>query len=174
MGGAYRIDLETGEISRILSFGPDEGIMGTIYGPDANYFFVYGNIEQGFSSWSRVRDIESGEERELYRFPEQDMYPNIALSPDNRWLSSANTGWGAVRSLRIMPASGGAAREVWRFGEVEMGIPNISHIWDPDGRIILSAHRTRPTCRTEICGGCPLRAANLRRWDCRKGGACGA
>jgi tricorn protease-like protein len=84
-----------------------------------------------------VRDIESGEERELYRFSGFDMYPNIALSPDNRWLSFANTGWGEVRSLRIMPASGGAAREVWSFGEIQMGMPNISHIWAPDGRTIM-------------------------------------
>ena len=136
--GIYRIDLGTGMISRILSCGPDEGILGGIYGPDEKYFFVYGNIKQDPPQvMILVRDIESGEERELYRFSGFDMYPNIALSPDNRWLSFANTGWGEVRSLKIMPASGGAAREVWSFGEVKMGTPNISHIWAPDGRTIL-------------------------------------
>jgi len=59
---------------------------------------VRGNRKEN-SAQIAVRDIESGEERELFRLPNFDRYTRIALSPDSRWLSFTNSGWGGVRSL---------------------------------------------------------------------------
>jgi Tol biopolymer transport system component len=133
----YRFDLETEAITPIVGFGPDERSMGGIYGPDGKCVFLRANVKEGFSQIV-ARDLDSGEEQELYRVPKLDRISTV-LSPDGRWLSFINMGWGGVRSLKIMPSSGGEAREIWNFGEVKQGVPGISHTWSSDGRYILLA-----------------------------------
>jgi Tol biopolymer transport system component len=133
--GIYLLDLETDEITPVVNFGPDERSPGGIYGPDGKCFFERVKIKEGISQIV-VRDLESGEERELHRIPGLERI-GIALSPDGRRLSFANTGWGGVRSLNVMPASGGDVREIWSFGEMMRGVPTISHAWTPDGQYIL-------------------------------------
>jgi Tol biopolymer transport system component len=135
--GVYRVDLETGEITPVVQGGPDQRLGGCAYRPDGKYIFVRGKIDEGFIQIV-ARDLDSGEEQELYRVPKLDRI-STALSPDGRWLSFINMGWGGVRSLKIMPASGGEAREIWNFGEVKQGVPGISHTWSSDGRYILLA-----------------------------------
>jgi Tol biopolymer transport system component len=134
--GVYRVDLETGEITRILRCGPDEELMSGAFGPNGKFFHARGNTKEGFSQIV-VQDLETGDERELYRFPTLERGIRIALSPDGRWLSFINAGSGAVRSLKIMPASGGDTREVWSFGETKRGTPGAIHTWSPDGRYIV-------------------------------------
>jgi Tol biopolymer transport system component len=165
----HRIDLETGKITPVMHLGPDERISGFVYGPDGKYFFARGNTKAGLSQIV-VRDVKSGEERELYRFPTLERGAHLALSPDRRRLSFVNYGWGTVRSLRIMPASGGDAREVWSFGETKQGTPGVSHTWTPDGRYILfsapdpSDLRIWDLWRVSIDGGKPEKAGLQRRW----------
>jgi Tol biopolymer transport system component len=167
--GFYRIDLETGEITRVMHFGPDERSSGGAWGPDGKYFFGRGNSKERFSQIV-VRDLKSGEERELYRFPTLERGIDIALSPDGRWLSFINLGWGAVRSVRIMPASGGDAREIWSFGETKQGTPGGYHTWTPDGRYILfsapdpSDLRVWDLWRVPVEGGKPEKMGLQRRW----------
>jgi Tol biopolymer transport system component len=132
---AYRIDLQTGEITRILRCGPDEQLTGAAYGSEGKHFFVRSNRKEGYSQIV-VRDIESGQEQELYRLAGESRI-DVALSPDGHRLSFINMGWGTTRSLRIMPASGGVAREIWSFGETKPGTPSMTHTWAPDGRYIL-------------------------------------
>jgi Tol biopolymer transport system component len=134
--GAYRVDLQTGEITRILRSGPNERFTDGKYGPDGNHYFARGNTKEGFSDIV-VRNLETGKERELYRFPTLERGVRIALSPDGRWLCFENAGWGGVRSLEIMPASGGKAREIWNFGKVKRGVPGGNLTWTPDGRYIV-------------------------------------
>jgi Tol biopolymer transport system component len=167
--GSYRIVLETGEITRVMPFGPDERISGGVCGPDGKYFFGRGNTKEGFSQIV-VRDLKSGEERELYRFPTLERGIDIALSPDSRRLSFVNYAWGAVRSLRIMPASGGDAREVWSFGETKQGTPGVDHTWTPDGRYILFSAPDQSNLqnwelwRVPLEGGKPEKMGLQRRW----------
>lgn len=164
--GVYRIDLQTGEITRILRIGPDERLSDGEYGPDGKHFFARGNTKEGFSQIV-VRDLESGEERELYRFPTLERGSRIALSPDGRWLSFENAGRGGVRSLRIMPASGGDAKEIWSFGETKAGG---DHMWTPDGRYIVfsapepSDLRVWDLWRIPVEGGKPEKMGLQKRW----------
>ncbi|HUU13614.1 MAG TPA: hypothetical protein VM182_07875, partial [Terriglobia bacterium] len=165
--GVYRIDLETGETTPILRCGADERLTGGAYGPDGKYFFARGNTKEGFSQIV-VRDLESGEERELYRFPTLERGIGIALSPDGRWLSL--DGWGGVRSLRIMPASGGDARELWSFGETKRGTPGGNLTWTPDGRYIVfsapqpSDLRIWDLWRIPVEGGKPEKIGLQKMW----------
>lgn len=167
--GAYRIHLDTGVITNIVRSGPEEGISGIAYGPDGKYFLARGNRKENFSQIV-VREIESGEERELHRIPMLDMFLNIALSPGGDWLSFVNSGWGAVRSLQLMPASGGEAREIWNFGETKSGMPPVSHTWAPDGsHILFSAPDpadlpTYDLWRVSIEGGKPEKIGLQRKW----------
>jgi len=165
---AYRIDLQTGEITRILRCGPDEQITGAAYGPDGKHFFGRGNGKKGFSQIV-VRDLESGKEQERKRLAGERRV-DIALSPDGRWLSFSNGGSEATRSLRIMPASGGDVREIWSFGETKQGTPTISHTWTPDGRYILfgapdqSDLPSYDLWRVPVEGGKPEKMGLQRRW----------
>jgi Tol biopolymer transport system component len=168
--GLYRIDLETSEITRIVRFGTDEMILGGVPSFDGRYSFdALGNQENGFSQIV-ARNLETGELRELYRFPRLERGITLALSPDGRWLSFINAGWGAVRSLRIMPASGGDAREVWSFGETKEGTPGGNHTWTPDGRYIVfeapdpSDMRVWDLWRVPVEGGQPEKIGLQRRW----------
>ncbi|MFZ2053312.1 MAG: tetratricopeptide repeat protein [Candidatus Aminicenantales bacterium] len=167
--GIYHIDLETDEITPVVSCGPDERMMGGSYGPDKTYYFLRGNMKEGFTQIV-VHDLESGQKRELYRLPKLEMI-GIALSPDGRWLSFANAGWGGVRSLKIMPATGGEAREIWSFGEMKQGVPPISLTWAPDGRYILFGApdltnlRVWDLWRVPVEGGKPPEKMGLQtRW----------
>ncbi|MDP2996238.1 MAG: tetratricopeptide repeat protein [Bryobacterales bacterium] len=165
----HRIDLETGQITRVMHLGPGERISGFVYGPDGKHFFARGNTKTGLSQIV-VRDLKSGEERELYRFPTPERGIGLALSPDSRRLSFVNSGWGTVRSLKIMPASGGDASEVWSFGETKQGVPGVDHAWTPDGRYILFSAPDPSDLpvwnlwRVSLEGGKPEKMGLQRRW----------
>jgi Tol biopolymer transport system component len=167
--GIYQIDLETGEITSSVSFDANERSSGGIYGPDGKHIFMMrAKINEGFSQIV-VRGLESGEERELHRIPGLERI-GIALSPDGRWLSFANAGWGGVRSLNVIPASGGDVREIWSFGEMKQGVPGISHTWAPDGRSILfgapdlTDMRVWDLWRVPVEGGKPEKMGLQTRW----------
>ena len=168
--GVYRIDLKTSEITRIFRLGADEMMLGGVPSFDGKYSFdALGNQENGFSQIV-VRNLKTDELRELYRFPRPERRITLALSLDGRWLSFINAGWGAVRSLRIMPASGGDAREVWSFGETKRGTPGGEHTWTPDGRYIVfstpdpSDLRVWDLWRVPVEGGKPEKMGLQRRW----------
>jgi Tol biopolymer transport system component len=168
VSSSYRIDLQSGEITLILHCGPDEGLTGTAYGPDGKHFYGRRNSKTG-DLQIIVQDLRSGEVRERYRLVGESRI-DIALSPDGRWLSFINSGWGATRSLRIMPASGGDVREIWSFGETKQGTPTISHQWTPDGRYILfgapdPSHLTGwELWRVPVEGGKPEKMGLQRNW----------
>ncbi len=166
--GVYRVDLETGEITPVVHGGADQRLGGCAFSPDGKYIFVRGKIDEGFVQIV-ARDLDSGEERELYHSPRLERI-SVALSPDGRWLSFANDGWGGVRSLKVMPASGGEPREIWNFGEMKQGVPGISHAWSPDGRYILFGAPeltdlpTWDLWRVPVEGGKPEKIGLQKRW----------
>jgi Tol biopolymer transport system component len=165
----YRIDLQTGEITQIYLCSPDERLVGGAYGPDDKYFSARVNPVTG-TSQIVVYDILSGKGRELFRYPGAERSISIALSPDGHWLSFSNAGWGGIRSLNIIPTTGGEEKEVWSFGETRQGTPGINHIWSPDGRYILfSAHDqsnlpVSELWRVPVEGGKPEKMGLQRTW----------
>jgi Tol biopolymer transport system component len=167
--GLYRLDLETRQIACVVPFGPDERSPGGVFSPDGKYIFARRHMKPD-SSQIVVRDLESGEERELYRFPTQERGNLIALSPDGRWVSFVNRGRDTVRSLRIMPASGGDPKEIWNFGKIEAGMPSFQHKWSADGRHILFSAPDPSDLpnfilwRVSVEGGKPEKMGLQRRW----------
>jgi Tol biopolymer transport system component len=165
----YRIELKTSEISRIYLCGPDERLSGGAYGPDEKGFIARAKLDAGFSQIV-VRDLRSGEEKELFRYPQVERGIRTALSPDAHWLCFSNAGWGGIRSLNIMPASGGEVKEIWSFGEIQRGTPGIHQAWSPDGRYILfsapdtSDMRVWDLWRVPVEGGKPEKAGLQRSW----------
>jgi len=165
----YRIELKTGEINPVYLCGPDERLTGGAYGPDEKYFFARAKLDAGISQIV-VRDLRSGEEKELFRYPQVERGIRIALSPDAHWLCFSNAGWGGIRSLNIMPASGGEVKEIWSFGEIEWGTPGIHQAWSPDGRYILFAApdlndmRNCDLWRVPAEGGIPEKTGLQRSW----------
>jgi len=165
----YRIDLKTGEISEIYLCSPDERLSGGECGPDEQGFFARAKLDAGFSQIV-VRDLRSGEEKELFRYPQVERGIRTSLSPDAHWLCFSNAGWGGIRSLNIMPASGGEVKEIWSFGEIERGTPGINHDWSPDGRYILfsapnlSDMRIWDLWRIPVEGGIPEKIGLQRSW----------
>ncbi len=164
-----RLALETGEIAPVLQAGANEVLMNGVYGPGQKHFFALGDKETQ-SSRIVVRDLETGGEQELYRLPTLERGLRMALSPDGRWLSFINAGWGGMRVLRVIPATGGEARDIWSFGETKPGTPGGSHTWSQDGRHILFSAPDPDDLplwvlwRVPAEGGTPERMGLERRW----------
>jgi Tol biopolymer transport system component len=165
----YRLDVAKGGISRVASYGNDERISGWVCGPDGKFYYGRHDVKKNISEIV-VRDLESGAERIQFKFPSLERGVGLAFSPDRKWLSFANYGWGGVRSLRVMPAGGGDPREIWNFGEIKAGMPNIYHAWSPDGRSIVFGApdpKDLPSWelwRVPVEGGQPEKIGMTRRW----------
>jgi Tol biopolymer transport system component len=161
--GVYRVDLDMGAVTCILRCRPGEQLTGGAYSPDGKHFVVRRNTKGRYSQILAL-DLETGEEQELCKFPSLDRV-TMALSPDGRWLSLIHEG-----SLKIMPASGGDARELWSFGETKRGTPRADHTWSPDGRYILfstpepSDLRGWELWRIAVEGGKPEKMGLQKSW----------
>ncbi len=170
MTGVYRIDLKTNGIVRIGQSEMSELPSGGISSRDGRYSFRALGERKSNLSRIVVQDRNRGEQREIYRFPRLERRIPMALSPDGRWLSFMNYGWGAERALRIIPVSGGEARVIWNFGEMKAGTPGGYHTWTPDGRYILISAPDLADLkhwvlwRVPVEGGKPERAGLERDW----------
>jgi Tol biopolymer transport system component len=170
--GVFLLDLHIGKINAIVRFGPDERSTGGTFGPGGTCIFDRVNIKEGFTQVV-LRDIKTGEERELFRIPRLERI-GYAVSPDGRWLSLALSGE-KERALKVMPISGGEAREIWNSGKAKQGMPGFSHTWTPDGLSILFAASDPEDLpiwelwRVPVEGGIPPEKMGLRKrwgiWD---------
>ena len=155
--GAFRINVQTGNVTPVIpweNWKSDFLHSGELSNDGKTFYYVDLNTTNGSSqnilSTILVRDIETGEEKELYRF---DNYINISLSPDGKWLASSHP-W----SLMVMPASGGEPKEIYRFGEESKNERPVT--WTADGKYILFSEKKSgqdgwELCRISIDGGKP-------------------
>ena len=128
--GLYRIDVQTGDVTPVVV---GETIhISCEWSRDGQSVFFVRNQRKDNLCQIMVRDLESGEEKELYResFPERFA---ISLSPDGQWLSFLNNR-STKRVLRVMPAAGGEPRELYTW---ELSGAYIWQTWTADGRYIL-------------------------------------
>lgn len=128
--GLYRIDVQTGDVTPVVV--GDTIHISCEWSRDGQAVFFVRNRRKDNLCQIMVRDLESGEEKELYResFPERFA---ISLSPDGQWLSFLNNR-SAKRVLRVMPAAGGEPRELYTW---ECSGAYIWQTWAADGRYIL-------------------------------------
>lgn len=167
--GIYRLNIKTNEINRIYLCGPNERLTGGAYGPDEKGYMARVKLDAGISQIV-VRDLRSGEEQELFHSPRIERGIRTTLSPDAQWLCFSNAGWGGIRTLNVMPATGGEVKEIWSFGEIESGTPGIHQVWSPDGAYIifsapdLSDMRIWNVWRIAVEGGKPEKIGLEGSW----------
>jgi Tol biopolymer transport system component len=133
--GLLRIDVETGEITRLFEVSPDEGgKFGINWVPTADgrgVIYLYGG---------RLvrRDLESEREEELFQHP--DLQSGLHLSPDGSELlfkvpdSTVPRG----KRLMIMPSVGGEPRELLTIGGAGSAV---NFNWSLDGQHIFFFQR---------------------------------
>jgi Tol biopolymer transport system component len=167
--GLYLIELKTSDITHIYTVGPDEHLMDVAYGPDGKHYYSRGYRKKDYSQIVAL-DLNTGEERELYRFPKFAMRVRTVISPDGRQLAFLNNDQNADRILRIIPSAGGPAKEVCNVGKADPGAPSQSLAWTADGRYILFSQYDRADFtikelwRVPAEGGKPEKMGLQKKW----------
>ena len=119
--GLFSIDSQTGDLDLLLDCGEEEYIPELDVFPDGKRI-VYKMWEQkrqgdGHIMSIRVRDIQRGKEKEIYRHENASQTDCVTLSSDSQWIAFDDR----VRfpTLNVIPATGGEAEELYRmeFGE---------------------------------------------------------
>lgn len=138
--GFFKIDVQTGAATRF-----DPGVGMPAWSPDGKKIYGTRNFgtDQKLNRGIVVKDLKSGEEKELLRADVRD----LVLSPDGRQLAvlvseesnePAKSGAASptrICAVKVMPASGGQARELIRGQDIP-GSPGIL-TWTPDGRYLI-------------------------------------
>lgn len=131
-GDIYRINAQTGDVTPFIQQKDNEYIHSPIVSPDGKSV-IYARENHTTKLYRiQVRDIETGEEKELDRAPFDN--PAIALSPDGQQLALLMRVDKNVRVLKVMPSTGGEQKELYRFEQRGRWIIDIA--WAPDGRYI--------------------------------------
>ncbi len=138
--GLHQIDVKTGQVKTIVS--PDEGEPLRLFGqhewsPDMATLY-YGRLTNNSRNAQIIsRDLESGEDKMIYESKE---ILHMTHSHDGRWLAVISRPRSvATYTMRVIPVSGGEARELFRFEQGEriyIGFSGSSS-WSADGSHIL-------------------------------------
>ncbi|MGI8785129.1 MAG: hypothetical protein ACR2L2_15945 [Acidobacteriota bacterium] len=141
--GLYRIDAQTGKIALLVQ-------TQTICPPDCIEWPVWTrNGKVIFTRWiSRprsivARDFETGRETELLRAVSPAELSHLTVSADGQWL--AFIWWdqnGGKTVLKVMPASGGEAREIFKLPApalADYAQPLFALAWTYDSRHMIFA-----------------------------------
>jgi Tol biopolymer transport system component len=165
--GRFRIDVQTGDFERIVvsTFGWPAAWSG-----DGKAIFYHQLDSATNRSTIVVRDLETGQEKELHSLPKDssNYAGGLAVSRDGRQLAFQVSESGS-RIIKVMPAAGGEARDLLREVRLPISAPIA---WAPDGLSLLFGTQTSPGgLKTELWlisvqGGEPrkleLTAENMR------------
>jgi Tol biopolymer transport system component len=168
--GRFRIDVQTGDFERIVktTFGWSQA-----WSRDGKAIFLHGTNSATNRSTIVVRDLETGQEKELHSIAKgsSNYAGSLVLSRDGRQLAFEVSESGSTM-IKVMPAAGGEARELLRGDGSLMRNADGTIVWAPDGRSVLFARQTsRGSSKTELWsisvqGGEPrkleLTAENMR------------
>jgi Tol biopolymer transport system component len=122
----YRVDAQTGAASPLVQLEPTRYFAPSVWSSDGKQIFYY--YPKGKEQALRVRNLESGEEKELYR----GNLGQLAISPDSQWLAFTMSSG----NLMIMPITGGNPRELLQVRPPESIRPN-ELAWTRDGQYLL-------------------------------------
>jgi len=128
--GLYHIDTRSGDVAPIvqgLRWGHRPAGEWSVDGRAV--FYTYGDAESQ-TGGIRWRDLETGEEKEIYGGPAN----NLALSSDGQWLAFGVGDFADAGALMVVSADGGPPREVLRVGDGE-ALTGIA--WTSDGKYLL-------------------------------------
>jgi Tol biopolymer transport system component len=134
--GIYRIDVQTGAILPVVK----GQAYHAVWSSDGKMIFYIS--EQAIL----VRDLETNEEKQLFRSEGQIRPAHLSITPDGRQLAFSLSGTVPVTSLMVMPAVGGSPREILVLKDPE-SIPsgfNGCVEWSADGRQILFVKKQKP------------------------------
>ena len=143
--GVYTIDVQTGEVMTAIP-----GAYWADWSRDGKAILCAKNARN--SRPLVVRNLETGQDKEIF-----SGYAglSVAVSPDGRWVAFSSieldaqnpkTEWSAA-TLRIMPVTGGEARQVLRLQRPE---DFAAIAWAPNGRQLLFVRRNLKENRFEL------------------------
>ena len=145
--GLYQLDAQTGHATAIVESTPGTYITGAVSSPDGKTVFYARFDLPPTRAQILARDLETGEESEIYRATEPNLpSPRLALSPDGRQLaflddlSGGGPGNAKVMALKLIPSAGGEPRELFRVDQSENLSPFVL-AWTPDGGHVLVGKR---------------------------------
>jgi len=140
--GLYRIDVQTGSFTPLVQTTADiAGIDSPAWSPDGRVIFER-RPPDGPASRIVTRNVDTGEERELYRpAPPAEIYhwptSNLSVSPDGQRVAFVWSDGNTVErttALMVLPTAGGLPRELVRAKDpARIGVP----AWTPDSRHII-------------------------------------
>jgi Tol biopolymer transport system component len=148
--GLFKIDIQTGKLDLVAQSGSGSIIKAFAVSPDGKSVF-YGHFQWEKKLLRIVRhDLETGQEKEIYRQAAPPDITGLALSPDGKHLSfctlnipadqaynAANAATNLTYVIRILPATGGETRELLPGKIQEWVFP----VWAQDGKTILFGGR---------------------------------
>jgi Tol biopolymer transport system component len=138
--GLYKIDVQTGNATTILQSDPSRSLSSAIWSPDGKTIFYTAYRFSSKSGQILARDLETGQEKELYAAPppiNNITSSSLALSPDGKQLGFIWPDQPTRSSaLMVIPTAGGVPREIFRVKEPEF-ISRNALTWTPDGRQLL-------------------------------------
>jgi Tol biopolymer transport system component len=152
-GAIYRVDVESGEATPVVEFAEDvlnwwSSTSGIWSADGRSIIYAQSHTDPWGSGVKegelRVRDLESGQERVLYRDP-NIAARLLALSPDGQWVAFAvaDTAEGdtAASGGRLLLAhlTDGRVRELATVDASENVRAALAIAWAPDGRHVLVA-----------------------------------
>ncbi len=129
--GFYQVNVKTGVVTSLV-----EGLSKKWWASIAEWSVDGEAIYYVDSGRLVLRDLASGQEKELYSEPHLTRL--LDLSPDGKWLVFVTDQSESVSgSLLIMPSLGGAVRELFKKPEEKRTIGDA--VWTPDSKYILFA-----------------------------------
>ena len=143
--GIYRIDAQTGTVTPLVQIEPEAAILAhaALWSRDGKAIFYPHYDETTKTMRILMREVETGQEKELYRWSGNissgNFFKGLALSPDGRELALCR-----AHDLKVMPATGGESHELFQLQPQEQqdGIQITSVAWTPDGHHLLFSKPT--------------------------------
>ena len=136
--GIYRVDANTGESSLYLEDPPGDG--SSVTAITANGKTIYKvHLERGETlysdrKWLSRMDMDTKQEKELYRADKGAQLLFVALSDDDQWLGFLLSSQGGGQKWCVMPALGGDVRILYEKPPEEKEGGNSLFFWGPPGK----------------------------------------
>jgi Tol biopolymer transport system component len=134
--GVYKVNVKTGKVTTIFQVEKGSTVKQPAFTKDGNA------IVYPFTQWTEkisrviVRDLETGQEKELYRKNAPPDIGSVTVSPDGDKVAFL-TGESQHDVLRVVPVAGGAFYDLIKIPWSEGSIP--TYAWTPSGKEILIA-----------------------------------